>query len=175
MLKFEITFGDLLTIITIALTLLIYLHSRSVEKRIQKASFLRDYLILFLQSPLSDTFFDVDYGRLHFSPEFIGSKDEIRLTQLLEFLNNLCFNYYAGVIESKDLEGTTFGYAISRVCGNVDVQKYLAHVDAHDMESGYEGVSFAYLRRFASESEQRRSRRKHRGYFKKLRIRRRLL
>jgi nitrate reductase gamma subunit len=57
MLKFEITFGDLLTIIAIVLTLLIYLHSRSVEKRIQKASFLRDYLILFLQSPLSDTFF----------------------------------------------------------------------------------------------------------------------
>jgi hypothetical protein len=167
MLKFEITFGDLLTIIAIVLTLLIYLHSRSVEKRIQKASFLRDYLILFLQSPLSDTFFDVDYGKLHFSSELIGSKDEIRLTQLLEFLNNLCFNYYAGIIERKDLEGTTFGYAILRVCTNPDVQKYLAHIDAHDMESGYEGVSFAYLRRFAREFEQSNSRPKHRRYFKK--------
>jgi len=155
MLRLEITFGDLLTIITITLTLLIYWYSRSVEKRIQKASFLRDYLTLFLQSPLADTFSDVDYGRLRFSAQLLGSKDELRLTQLLEFLNSLCFNYYAGVIEKGDLQGTSFGYAVLRTWGNAEVQKYLAHIDAHDRESGYTGMGFAYLRKFACELQQR--------------------
>jgi hypothetical protein len=157
MLRLEITFGDLLTIITITLTLLIYWRSRSVEKRIQKASFLRDYLNLFLQSPIADTFADVDYGRIHFSAQLLGSRDEVRLTHLLEFLNSLCFNYYAGVIEKSDLQGTSFGYAVLRTWGNAEVRKYLTHVDDHDRECGFKGIAFAYLRKFACEFEQRAS------------------
>lgn len=149
--KLELTFGDLLTIVTILLTLLVYWHARRTERRLQKAVFVRDYLAQFLEHPqLADTFFEIDYHKFEFKEKILGTNKELRISQLLDVLNSLGFSYTNGIIELDDIDETTLGYAIATVYKNDEIQKYLHHVDRHSVQNmGLNIIAFAHFRKLA--------------------------
>lgn len=124
----KFTIGDLLTVLIIVVTLCIYWRFRSIERTMQKASFIRNYTMLFYEPDVASMFFAIDYGRLVLDKSLLGTDFEMRLVKLLDIFNSVGFNYAKGIIELNDIDETTLGYAIVRTYSNSEVQKYLKHV-----------------------------------------------
>ena len=69
--------------------------------------------------------------------------------ELLDLLNRLAFHWRNGVVRLSEIEGTSIAYAIVVVHDNADVQQYRAHVDAHDLKSGWVSPAFKHFRKIA--------------------------
>lgn len=148
----EITIGNILTIIMIMVILVTYHLSRRFEKKLQKAMFIRDYTKqLYENSEISSVFFDIDYNKFTFNKEILGTEKEVHLVSLLDTLNSLAFNYVNGIINIKDIDETTLGYAISRVYLNPEVQKYLKHVDEHSANIKMNATAFGHFRKLGNK------------------------
>lgn len=157
----EITIGDISTIIMIIVILQTYSLSRRAERKLQKATFVRDYTRQFYEDPeITSIFFDIDYNRFTFNKEMLGTEKELRLVKLLDMLNSLSFNYANGIIKTGDIDDTTLGYAISRVYRNPEVKNYLKHVDKHSTNINMKVTAFGYFRQLG-EKEIERARRYH--------------
>ena len=63
---------------------------------------------------------------------------------MLDLFNSLGVNWYRRVISTKDIQGTTIGYAMLRAFESPEMRKYLEFVHGHDQDHLGTGVPFEF-------------------------------
>lgn len=112
---------------------------------LRKVDFIRSYTGDFYAAPeLPELVFAIDYGRFSMTEADLGTKREIELDHLLDFLNTVGLAVHEGLMQVADLRQTTIGYAARIVWEDTSVRWYLRHIEGHDLETGK--VAFAYFR-----------------------------
>ena len=99
-------------------------------------------------------FADIDYDRFVFSQDrgsWLGAAPERAVVHMLDIFNSLGLNWYRRIISTRDIQGTTIGYAILRAFESVEMRKYLRFVHGHDQEHLGTGVPFEFFQMLASE------------------------
>lgn len=94
--KWDITFGNILTIITIIITLWIFIYNVRKAIKTQRAQLLKDFVLRFNENKdLKKTFFSIEWGKFKVDPhskKFPCSETERKLTMLIDFLDTVTYH-----------------------------------------------------------------------------------
>lgn len=147
--------SDGLALLAVLVAVATYVGTSRRERAIRRAELIQAYTTEFYQSEdLYRLFADLDYDRFVFSQDrthWLGSDPERAVVHMLDLFNSLGLNWYRRVIATKDIQGTTLGYAMLRARDSSEMRKYLEFVQGHDQDHLGTGVPFEFFQRLAGE------------------------
>lgn len=148
----EVTLGNLLTIVAIAIALFLYLLSQRTERKLQTTKFVRDFAKDFYERrEVSSLFREIDYEKFKFDDTMINTPRETTLLHLLDILDFIAVNCKNRVIKLDDIKTTGLEYAIIRVYNNSEIQKYLKYLDDKNKDRGIKNFGYNNFKELGKE------------------------
>ena len=147
--------SDGLALLAVVVAIGTYVGTSRRERAIRRAELIHMYTAEFYGSEeIYSLFADLDYDRFSFSDDrssWLGAAPERAVVHMLDLFNSLGLNWYRGVISTKDIQGTTLGYAMLRARDSTEMRSYLEFVHGHDQDHLGTGVPFEFFQRLAGE------------------------
>jgi len=147
--KPDVTFGDVLTVVGFAFTLVsLIFAAREIRRNTlaQRTRFLLDFTERYFRD--TDTrkfFYKIDYNKFRFHlSEFIGSDEERWLDSLLYTFDVIGRMVRTGAVTLDEVSIVAF--QASRVLGNPEVGRYLEWLDGEHEEEGRPGPAHSDAR-----------------------------
>lgn len=155
MLVVDLSLQNGLGLVTLLVAVATYIGTSRRERAIRRAELVQTFTSEFYQvDEVYRLFADIDYERFEFSDDrdsWLGAAPERAVVHMLDIFNSLGLNWYRRVISTRDILGTTIGYAILRAFESVEMRRYLQFVHGHDQEHLGTGVPFEFFQILASE------------------------
>jgi hypothetical protein len=158
----EVSAGDIANVLLLIAAIIgIYytnLQMRSNYKT-QKASFFKElYSTMYSDPEIIEIYYEIEYDKFNYGPEFHKSDDEKRLDRLLSFLDLICNLYGQKIITDHEME--SFRYRIRRIYINHHILSYLKFLENYYPTTGAETRPFqsfvSYCERTIKETDRDR-------------------
>jgi hypothetical protein len=145
----DLSLANALGMATVLVAVFTYIGTSRRDRAIRRAELVATFTSEFYRSEdIYRLFADIDYDRFEFSEDrtsWLGADPERSVVHMLDLFNSLGLNWYRRVISTKDIQGTTIGYAMLRAFESAEMRKYLEFVHGHDQEHLGTGVPFEFF------------------------------
>ena len=135
----DLSLDNGLGLATVLVAVATYIGTSRRERAIRRAELVQTFTSEFYQADeVFRLFADIDYDRFVFSEDresWLGAAPERAVVHMLDIFNSLGLNWYRRVISTRDVQGTTIGYALLRAFESVEMRKYLQFVHGHDQRT----------------------------------------